>query len=197
LATARFKTQSPQKQLEALRAFPESVSVDKNGMLDVSGLKIRSEYIKDHHAIDATRHAKPYSAIVAHYTGVPTFAKSILGLRGKDHIGYHFYIDQDGIVAQAIPLDKRSNNVQSSSLGPPRSARSQINNDNSISISFVGVNNRPTIEQMESAKKLAAALIYQYRIPLENIVGHGEIQAGKAVLTESARLAKKMKVWRL
>ena len=133
----------------------------------------------------ATANAKPFNAIVTHYTGSDNLQSALSTLkgdpgRGGASFGYHFYIDKDGTVYQGAPLDARTNHVK----GPfspmhVAGARTDITNENAIGISFVGSGEHPTEAQIEAGKRLAGQLQSEYKIPAENVVGHGELQTDR------------------
>ncbi len=132
----------------------------------------------------ATANAKPFNALVAHHTATETLDQALNTLkgdssRGGSSFGYHFYIDKDGTITQGVPLSARTNHVK----GPFQSARSSredIANENAIGVAFVGSDSdKVTPAQLEAAQKLSQSLVQKYNIPLNNIVGHGEIQSDR------------------
>lgn len=161
--------------------FIGKVQISPQGRFAVEGLPIK-DAIKPGatYGKDATANAQPFSAIIVHHTGTDKLSSALNTLkgdpfRGGDSFGYHFYIDLDGSITQAAPLEARTNHVQ-----PPGSAnrtgRDDISNSNAVGISFVGKSNNPTTAQLESGTKLAEALMKSLDIPIDNIVGHGEVQ---------------------
>lgn len=126
----------------------------------------------------ATRHRKPFEAIVFHYTGSdgPVMNSAKYGLRydpeRKGQFGYHYYIDHDGAVIQGAPLSKRTNHIlPNNSLG--------LSNSNAIGISLAGSGEKPTEAQIASAKKLVEALRGHYGIANTRLYGHGEVNSHK------------------
>lgn len=165
----------------APRAGSTSARVD-NDRLVVDGLPI--EYLGDPKKTYSRAAANPFKAIVVHHTGGPTMDSALNTLnygdpsRGGGKFGYHFYIDTDGSVVQGVPLSKRTNHVK----GPFATARkdkSDVDNGNSIGISFVG-SGEPNERQMESAKRLAGSLMSHYGISAQNVYGHGELQTDRS-----------------
>jgi hypothetical protein len=161
--------------------FTGKVQISPKGRFAVEGLPIK-DGIKPGatYGKEATANAQPFSAIVVHYTGTDRLSSALNTLRGDpfrggDSFGYHFYIDTDGTVTQAAPLEARTNHVQPPT-SPNRTGRPDISNSNAVGISFVGKANNPTAAQLESGSKLAAGLMRSLDIPIENIVGHGEVQ---------------------
>lgn len=127
---------------------------------------------------DATRNAKPFNAIVFHYTGSdgPVMNSAQYGQRVDPkrggQFGYHYYIDKDGAVIQGAPLSKRTNHVKpNTSLG--------VTNSNAIGISLAGSGEKPTEAQIAAARKLVDALRGHYSISSDRLYGHGEVNSHK------------------
>ena len=137
---------------------------------------------------------KPFTSIVTHWTGGDSLesalntAKSGDPSRGGGRFGYHYYIDKDGKVYQGAPLDARTNHVKGPGAGQ-RSDRPDISNSNAIGISTVG-SGEPNEAQRASAAKLIPQLQRQFNIKQENIVGHGQIQAGDRHKDEGQSIIK-------
>ena len=122
----------------------------------------------------ATANAKPFSAIVQHHTAGPDLGSALATARGDPArggaaYGYHFIIDRDGTIHQAAPLSARTNHVMPGG---------DINNSNAIGVSLVGSGDA-TPEQVAAGTQLTQQLQQRYGIPIDRIVGHGEIQKNK------------------
>jgi hypothetical protein len=129
----------------------------------------------------ATASAEPFKALVFHNTGGNTLQSALETLkgdssRGGKSFGYHFYIDTDGTVYQGAPLNARTNHIKPSSAAE-RTARPDVNNNNAIGIAYVGTG-KPNAAQLASGHALGAGVVDQFKIPTENVLGHGEVQAG-------------------
>ena len=146
-----------------------------------------------------TSAARPYRAIVVHYTTDAPIVRLVQYQHNGDsgrggHFGYHIYIDRAGRVLQGAPLTVRTNHVK------PRGARERrdgpgrmIDSTNSIGVSLVGAcvpagrgltgqcsREHVTAEQMGTGMAVIAALQSRYAIPCRSIYGHGELQTDRA-----------------
>ncbi len=108
--------------------------------------------------------------------------------RGFDDIGYHYVIIdnkhnkyEDGTIQQGRPLEK------------PGAHTLGINSE-SIGICCVGHGdiNPFTEKQRESLKKLIADLQFQFKVPLERVIGHREVNklVDLKIISEQYRTSK-------
>lgn len=133
----------------------------------------------------ATRQAKPFQGIVVHHTGGDKGVEDMVKYghttdpeRGGS-FGYHFYIDRDGTIYQAAPMDRRTNHIKD----PEHRRRKDggdLSNANSIGISLVAPGSgKETPEQIDAAQRLAHSLARNYNIDVSKIVGHGDLQTDR------------------
>jgi N-acetyl-anhydromuramyl-L-alanine amidase AmpD len=148
--------------------------------LDAPGLFI--EYRGDPslpYGRDATRLAQPFKYIIFHYTGSEAPFENIvrytlsIDRQRKAQFGYHFLINQDGLIVQAAPLSKRTN-------------------ANAIGVALHNLKETPTAAQMKAGMSLALVLAERFGIAREHHYGHGEINKHKAA-DEGITLARLMR----
>lgn len=130
-----------------------------------------------------TLHAEDVAYLVFHTAGSPHGVYQTVEEINEYHlslgwpgIGYHFYIDREGLLHSGRPLTK----MGAHALGLNRV---------SIGICFAGNGDiyPLTPEQMETGLDLGARLARLYDVPIENVIGHREINR----LVESGVLASK------
>jgi N-acetylmuramoyl-L-alanine amidase len=84
---------------------------------------------------------------------------------GWDDIGYHFIVDVDGAVYEGRDVDRVGAHVLGS-------------NENSIGIAWIG-STAPTDEQYDALVTLAYALMHNYEILINNVLGHNDFESGQ------------------
>lgn len=140
----------------------------------------------------ATKEKEPFTAIIIHHTGD---GKSIDETIKDSHkydderkgfFGYHFYIDTNGAIHQAAPMDKRTNHIK------PKNKQG-VANKNAIGISLVNGENGATEEQIKSTNALVDALNRKYNISRSSIYGHGELGQKNKMASEGRGLAKSLR----
>lgn len=143
------------------------------------------------YGITATKNKEKIKGLLLHHTSDSPFDNYLQYMSRRDAkrggtFGYHFLIGQDGRVAQAAPLTKRTNHVQPSLN---RTNALTFTNNNTISISLhsgyreisKGVYEHiPASElQLETAKVVMQALESVFSVPVSNAWGHGEVQSDR------------------
>ena len=86
--------------------------------------------------------------------------------RGFHGIGYHFVVLEDGEVQPGRPWFWEG-------------AHATSHNDRSIGICRIGKNDDVNSDQLESLITLIEGIRHQFNIPIENVLGHREVQPGK------------------
>jgi hypothetical protein len=137
-----------------------------------------------HYGNVATAQRQPFSGIVVHVTGKPDLHSELDFMHNPatsdgGYLGYHFLVDRDGRVYQTAPFDARTNHILADR---DRTYR----NDNALGVAFVtggsGPNHSPlppTPAQLQAGKALVDNLRTQFNIPVNRVVGHGEIQTDR------------------
>ena len=150
-------------------------------------------------------------AIVWHYP----VASSAVGVirnvihRERGHRGYHFLIDQQGRIFQAVPLSRQARHVKERGHSKRRDTFQWLDNSNSIGITIMDgcvrscrSDRRPcpitqvqcTAERVSPAAQqaglaLASALMARFPIPCRNVTGHGALQTDRAEVEGSTMTA--------
>ena len=111
--------------------------------------------------------------LIVHHTATARIAtdfesvkKYHVAVRGWDDIGYHYFIGADGYVQKG-----RADNVVGAHC------RADSMNQRSLGICVVGHFDFEAagMEQLTSLTLLLRALLLRHQIPVENILGHGEV----------------------
>lgn len=181
----------------AQAATPDAatVSVD-NGRFISKGLKIEHRFSETSpYGKTATQNAQPPKYLVMHHAVGDTdnlvdYGHKVDEKRGGA-FGYHFYISPSGRVVQGAPLSVRTNHVKPPSSGA-RVDGTEASNSNSLGISLVNAHEGATVAQMAAAEHLANQLAQQYNIPLENFLGHGELQSDR-MSTEGQQILERIR----
>ena len=112
------------------------------------------------------------------------------------HFGYHFYIEQDGVVYQGAPLTVRTNHVKGLGYRVRTDIGRIAQNSNAIGITCVGAEepegSAPTVCQKTTTLSLVQGLFAVFGIPREHVFGHGEVQSDRHP-TEGAALAQQIR----
>ena len=118
----------------------------------------------------------PVSMVVLHYTGMPTAGEALARLCDpSSQVSAHYMIDEDGLVTNLVPEDKRAWHAGASYWR----GTSDINSA-SIGIELVNPGHefgyRPFPEpQMDALLPLLADIMDRHDIPRANVVGHSDI----------------------
>lgn len=84
---------------------------------------------------------------------------------GWSDIGYHFVVRRDGTIEIGRPLEIAGSHVSG-------------HNKDTIGVVWVG-RDRPTVIQRESLLALLKQLCDEYKVPVEKVLGHKELNPGK------------------
>jgi N-acetylmuramoyl-L-alanine amidase len=120
--------------------------------------------------------------LVLHYTGLPTFGRSIEVLRDpRCEVSCHYVVDLDGQVVQMVPESLRAWHAGASSWCGVRDLNSQ-----SIGIEIQnpghcgGYPDFPPA-QMTAVRALAADIVARHGIKPRNVVAHSDIAPGRKI----------------
>ena len=111
--------------------------------------------------------------LIVHHTGTARIATDFASVkkyhieaRGWDDIGYHYFIGADGYIEKG-----RADTVVGAHC------RAEQMNHRSLGICLAGHFDfeAPGMEQLTSLTLLLRALTAKHQIPLENVLGHGEV----------------------
>lgn len=98
--------------------------------------------------------------------------------RGFSGIGYHFVIT-NGYAEPNKFIEPLNGSIECGRDTDQEGAHCLGYNDHSLGICLV-LKTKPTIEQLDSLKKLSLDLCRKYNIPAANVIGHNETESGKA-----------------
>jgi N-acetylmuramoyl-L-alanine amidase len=132
--------------------------------------------------VNARRTGLRPEVLVLHYTGLPTFARSIEVLRDpRCQVSCHYVVDLDGRVVQMVAEDMRAWHAGVSCWRGETDINSQ-------SIGIEVQNAGPDAEcpdfpdvQMAAVERLAADIIARNTIPPRNVVAHSDIAPGRKI----------------
>ena len=128
----------------------------------------------------ASSNAQPFSMIVMHDPGssdcnlnsAVNYGLTVDASRGGQ-FGYHFYVGQDGAIAQGAPMNKRTNHVSMATS----IVNFQFSNTFALGITLVCGSVSISQKQLETSVKLAQAIQVAYNISSGRIYGHSELQS--------------------
>lgn len=132
--------------------------------------------------VNQRRNALRPEILVLHYTGLPTFARSIEVLRDpRCEVSCHYVVDIDGRVVQMVAEEMRAWHAGVSFWRGERDINSQ-----SIGIeiqNFGPESDCPDFpdDQMKAVERLAADIIARNAIPARNVVAHSDIAPGRKI----------------
>jgi N-acetylmuramoyl-L-alanine amidase len=84
---------------------------------------------------------------------------------GWDDIGYHFIVDVDGAVYEGRDIDRVGAHVFGSNKG-------------SVGVAWIG-SAAPTDEQYDALVILTYALMHNYGVTIDNVLGHNDFESGQ------------------
>lgn len=84
---------------------------------------------------------------------------------GWDDIGYHYIVDVDGAVYEGRDVNKVGAHVLGS-------------NEGSIGVAWIG-SSAPTEEQYDALVTATYALMHNYQITIDNVLGHNDFESGQ------------------
>ena len=135
--------------------------------------------------------------LVMHYTGLPTFQRSIDVLRDpRCEVSCHYVVDVDGRIVQMVEESMRAWHAGASSWHGERDINSQsigIEIQNTGHTHRTGQNQKPGArqkpehapdfpdEQMRAVEQLAADIIARHGIKPRNVVAHSDIAPGRKI----------------
>lgn len=124
------------------------------------------------------RSASDINAIVVHHTGSSTISSAVYTLHEReDKVGYHYLIDVDGAIYQMcsdLDIVYHCGTAKGGDRG------TGITNRNSIGVSCVALENKfVNSTQIAKAISLIKSLMSKYGVPLNRVVGHGDVSSKK------------------
>jgi N-acetylmuramoyl-L-alanine amidase len=132
--------------------------------------------------VNARRNGLRPEILVLHYTGLPTFARSIEVLRDpRCEVSCHYVVDTDGRIVQMVAENLRAWHAGVSFWRGERDINSQ-----SIGIEIQNAGPESGCPefpdpQMKAVERLAADIISRNAIPARNVVAHSDIAPGRKI----------------
>jgi N-acetyl-anhydromuramyl-L-alanine amidase AmpD len=124
---------------------------------------------------------RPVSALVLHYTGMPTAASALAQLtKAESQVSSHYFVDEDGTILQLVPEERRAWHA-----GRSYWAGEEDMNSASIGIEIVHPGHddpRPFPDrQIEAVVRLGLDICARRAIAPERVLGHSDIAIGRKI----------------
>jgi N-acetyl-anhydromuramyl-L-alanine amidase AmpD len=124
---------------------------------------------------------RPISALVLHYTGMPTAAGALRQLTiAESQVSSHYFVDEDGTILQLVPEARRAWHA-----GRSYWAGEEDMNSASIGVEIVHpghIDPRPFPErQIEAVARLCCDICARNAIAPARVLGHSDIAIGRKI----------------